>query len=364
LELIAAGEAADDDSLRVRGLVREAYAEIRFGSWGNRWKDKLDKCEELCTTIGTLEHAELLMFRGHLDGKWRRKLTDGVVDLQAAVLIATQLESDKLLAEAHNRLSELFLIEGSITSCTSHALLGLRISESSKHEPGIQSALDLVTRAYSTERRPKLALPFAQLLLEIDPTSEIAEACVARCLAPDEFMTKLRTKIARIDPQNISNLDHNRLGYMHLHLAECLWDIGEREEAYSNYQQAAELYKRAGNIADYIATTLQASSAPIQDGLTTSQKELFLRMVEDPDSRPSQDQIGEIVRILDAIDLPLLAAEWRKKHRDARTHTLQRELTTASTIANTYWNLELNKRKLADDVRREEYLACCLKTGP
>ena len=85
-------------------------------------------------------------------------------------------------------------------------------------------------------------------------------------------------------------------------------------------------------------------------------------MVEDPDSSPSQDQIGEIVRILDSIDLPILAAEWKKKHRDARTHTLERELTTASTIANTYWNLELNKRRLADDVRREEYLLWALST--
>ena len=79
-ELHSRGVETGDTGLQVRGLIRQAYCELRFGSWGKKWRVKLATCEQLCEKRVSVEYAELLMFRGHL-AKWRPKVTLSLIHI-------------------------------------------------------------------------------------------------------------------------------------------------------------------------------------------------------------------------------------------------------------------------------------------
>ena len=101
------------NATEVRGLIRLAYLELAVGKWGNRWRKKVKRCDELVSKEPTIDRAEYLLYTGAIRGKFRKNLLeDGIERVEEAALIADKIRDDRTLALAYTNLGELHNFAG------------------------------------------------------------------------------------------------------------------------------------------------------------------------------------------------------------------------------------------------------------
>ena len=107
-KIVEIAESSEDPAgTEVRGLARLAYMEIEFGKWGNRWRKKIKRCEELITDEPTVARAEFLLYSGIIKGKYNKKFDEGIKLVEESNLISSDLQDDRTLALSFLSLSEL-----------------------------------------------------------------------------------------------------------------------------------------------------------------------------------------------------------------------------------------------------------------
>ena len=101
------------NATEIRGLIRLAYLELAVGKWGNRWRKKVKRCDELVSQEPTIDRAEYLLYVGVINGKFRKNLLEeGIERVEEAALIADKIRDDRTLALAYTNLGELHNFAG------------------------------------------------------------------------------------------------------------------------------------------------------------------------------------------------------------------------------------------------------------
>lgn len=348
------GIESEDRLLESRGLIRLAFCEIRFGKWGNSWREKLAECEQICYDKSTRAYAELLMFRGYM-GKWRpKKLAAGVFDVKAAIVIASQIQDDMLLAEARHCLADLSLIEGHITEARSEALKALTIAEHHGQEVITAKALYTLVGAFEQEHQSDLALSYAKRLLEIDSENYLANAVVSRVTDPQGFIDKQKQDLAKLQKSGITMIQHSRVANVHEQLGKCLLAQGGASDASESFRKAAQHFKLSGNHTNYVDSIIRAYKCCLDNDVPLGDVEPFVEMLETSRFDYVPSNVVDIVSVLREIDQPDLTAKWRGKLRKLRQETLLFEHERATAAAKQGFELELARRGLVEQVEAEQ----------
>ena len=125
----AAKGIANEDAIKVRGLVRLSFTEIVFGKRGNKWKKNLKTCESLLSENATIEHAEYLLYLGAIRGKWQSKFAERLGHLNKSILIANRIGDDRTLAIAYMHASELYAYLDQTELVTRNAYHGVTVAK-------------------------------------------------------------------------------------------------------------------------------------------------------------------------------------------------------------------------------------------
>lgn len=362
-EMHARGVKSNDRTLQARGLMRLAYCEIRYHSWGNKFRDKLRECESICRDQGTLEYAELLLFRGHM-GKWRpRKLSQGISDLRTAILIASQIRDDILLAECHLRLADLVMLEGHSAVCRSHALHALTIAEHHGYESAVAYSLYLLASAFGHDGHTELELQYAQRLLELRPTDRFANQVVSQALKPEEFIRQERQILKEVPESGRKVTELDSMAFSHMLIGQALLRQGKAEEARESFILASQLFKKTGNDSNYIEMMIRSYMCRVDNNIPIKDSEAFLKMIQMPALEHIPSNLQGIARILEAMGRHELASHWRKRHRLVEYGTMITEHERAKEAANQRLNLELARRHLEEEVKAKQKSAWFYRIG-
>ena len=89
-------------------MVRLAYLEIAAAKWGNNWKEKIERSENLVSKEPTVDRAEFLLYSGIIKGKFQRNFAEGIERVETAIHIADDIKDDRTLAVAYTNLGELY----------------------------------------------------------------------------------------------------------------------------------------------------------------------------------------------------------------------------------------------------------------
>ena len=129
-EIVSLAEKSDDsNATEARGLIRLAYLEIAVGKWGNRWRKKIKRCEELVSTEPTIARAEFLLYSGVIKGKYQSKFDEGIKRVETALHISEDLKDDRILALAYTNLGELYNFAGRRRSVAENSYRGAMIAK-------------------------------------------------------------------------------------------------------------------------------------------------------------------------------------------------------------------------------------------
>ena len=355
-EMRSRGLDSEDRSLRARGLIRIAFCEIRFGTWKGIWRKKLKICERLCEKHGSIEHAELLMFRGHM-ARWRPnvKLKQGISDLESAIVIARQLEDNILHAEAEFRLAQLLTLEGHASTAQSHALLALKISNHCEYETGVSRSLAFLVRTLYNDRQYELALPYARRLLKISPENLHARTVVSQLSEPQKYVEELREKLDSFPETGLSARQHTQKARYDLVLANTLLEIGKAEEACHYFSESALHFEAAGNPTNYVDAKLLKYLVCVENDIPFDYDQPFFESLKDTDRFDFLPQkMMAITRILHAIDRPEVAAEIGEKLKTASLHNYGVEFKRVDEAMTQQLELDLSRRKLAREIEEEK----------
>ena len=371
-EMHSLGVASKDRRMQARGLIRMAYCEIIYGSWGNSWKENLEECERICEKKGTREHAELLMFRGYM-AKWRPKtMPQAKPDLRAAIVIASQIEDDVLLSEAHNLLADLVLLDGETSICRSHALHALEVSRRCGYQLGIKKALNNLTLAFGLEHQDDLALPYAEQLLELAPENLLARDTVLREREPQTYAEEQRALLAALPKTGLSRRQKQSAAEACMSLARSLLPQGRTTEATEMLRQAAQYFKSVGNNTDYVDNLVESYQWSLENGVPIVDVDPFMEMIQTPNLRYMPTHLRQIVRILETTKQPVLAAKWREKLRLVEKQNVLTEHDRDAAAAKQLSELvsarrdlkkEMNAKQAATWFFRVTLVSACLLFG-
>ena len=169
-EIVSLAEKSEDpNATEVRGLIRLVYLEITSGKWGNRWRKKVKRCEELVSQEPTIARAELLLYSGVIKGKYQRKFKEGIERVETALRISDELEDDRTLALAYANLGILSNLAGKRKFATGNTYRAVTIA---KHHGQksilIKTLRNLTNELFYLGNFSEAAL-FGREILEIEP---------------------------------------------------------------------------------------------------------------------------------------------------------------------------------------------------
>lgn len=340
------GIERNDRDLEIRGLIRMLYAEVRYGQWNLNCESTLKKCSTSLESGGSVVAAEVLMFRGHLKGKWLGDLEGGIADLNESIFIANRLRRDRLTSLAYAHASELLIFDNSYDRARDYAFRALEISERAGDASSTIYSLFRLLCAMEIKRESVDAAPYARQLLTLDPTSMTARKVLFLAGENPQFDQQLMERIEQL--QDGASFPPGAVAHCQVLLAEIRRNQKRFPEALELATAARDEFAAVKNwvemrIADYTLALIRLQMGEDVD------IEHLIEVVEDEDKSVrivySADKVAKLYEVAGDYET---AWEWHR--RTEKSQALERSVGAreARNMAKEFWDTEIRTRAEVD----------------
>jgi len=366
-----AKKSNEPNATEARGLIRLAFSEIAFGQWGNCWKEKVERCEELISQKNTVDHAEFLLYTGTIKGKYQRKFTEGLERVRKARTIADQIEDDRTLALCYLNLSELNKFLGRRHLVARNSYNAVAIAKHHGQKPIIVRTLRKLLNDLVLHRKYTEASACGKDLLKLDPATQTGLYPMFITGDSDKYLHLVENKLETVKrKQKEKSATQKQLAAIGKSLAKLATAYAIREK-YSACRKYAEL------AIPYLKMVDDKSS------LETCQTMLYFTQL---DLAKTVDEVDEIVESFkadhDETSMSALASayakvgeykksvDWCKLGDELKNKRNALKLGFARQAAEVRWNAELSSRQAelsnklaAESQRRVWFLSTALISG-
>ncbi|MEM7476877.1 MAG: hypothetical protein AAF483_17980, partial [Planctomycetota bacterium] len=355
MELVKIGRDGSQEDLEARGLVRLSYLEIAFSKWGENWEQTLREATALSPNSSVAE-AEVLMFSGHLKGKWLGEIASGMKEIRLAIAIAEEHEEDLMLAHAFASLADLYLLTGARDKAAFFAIRSREIAKHLNDSTAMARALRYLIAALHYDQLTELCLSYARELNAIRPGNDLSASVLARAnQTASDHAAEVRAEIDRLKTEATTSREHNTLGRLYMHVAFDLEQLDQVRPAIESFDLAAEHFAEAENLSDYHTSLYRSYLLRLNHKIEMPKDRVFVDMVEGIDDAflISGGMAEDIAAILDIIGETAVAKEWRVRSRNATIERLQTEHAIQVEAAAEYRNLGVQRRQQRKRLQRE-----------
>ena len=301
--ILAIGESLDNDSIRVRGLIRLVFIELLFGKWRNEWEEKLERCEKLLNRDGSIAHAEYLIFTANMKAKWLDDIDEAVERLEQAIKLGNELADDEFLVHCHTMGTEIYGFQKNMHGVLNCAYMGLIISEELESKWCRCAALhQFVSSIYHVGQQEQARKEILELR-DLWPNSQTVKLAVISIGEGEELLDSLLAKVREEEkkPQSLTTSDV---------IGKTYWSLAHTHYQRGNRQVALELINKAIPHLEYCRNVSILELANFRKALI----ELTADTVE-------PEELERIVRLVDSKKFKLSIP------------------SEALTIANSFWKL-------------------------
>ena len=257
-----------DDLIRARGLSREAFAEIRYGKWGEGWEQLLEKADDLCGPNDSLARAELHLFRGFIKGNWQSKFDEGINEIREAIRIGLLLDADHLLVFANCYLAQLLIYKNEPELALESALTAYVIAKCYDSKELRYEAIYWAIHSASNLDRPELYVGLAKEMTKIDPSSLRAHRMLHAAGQPNRLEELVSPEIAQYESTAlpVSKIEYQRMGNLYLAMAEIRRTQENLSEALEFLDKAISSFANAGSQTDVVASEFDRAYVKLLQG--------------------------------------------------------------------------------------------------
>ena len=234
-KIVKIGEEQHCDLIKARGLVRLAYVEIRFSKWRNGWDVKLAKAEELCGDDPTLARAELLMYRGYINGNWQSDFESGIAQLNQAIRIGEQINNDILLTKSYSILAQLLIYVEQPALALEYAFKSKILADKIGNLALRKTALSRLTQVHVVMNCQQLAVDYAKELRGCGQRTPQTEMLLLMSGEPNDYEEMALKNIEKLE--NVEDLSPVQIHF----LAKELHRLAHVRKRQNRYDEAIEL---------------------------------------------------------------------------------------------------------------------------
>ena len=339
-------KSADSQSVKVRGLIRLAFAEIAFGNWGNRWRENIKTCQTLVSQEPTIDRAEFLLYLGNIRGKWQSRFDEGLEKIQEAIWIANHIKDDRTLSLAYAKLSKMhgFLEQSNLVA--QNAYRSVAVAKSYGRKSIVVTTLqNLISQLIYLDKIPEAA-EFGNQLLKLKPDADYAMNVLFLANESNQFevyvdnrieeVTKLEEEGDSLSPRLTAKfgklLRRSALAYLHRNkFSKC------RERA----ELAMPYLKAAGDNHSLSTCTRMLTVTQLEKADDVEKVDKIAAAFGDDDEFPDKAlavayaKVGELEKSL----------YWKERVLELKEKRQGSEIGFLRQSSELYWESELRLRK-------------------
>ena len=371
-EIVSLAEKSKDpNATEVRGLVRLAYLELAIGKWGNRWRKKLKRCEELVSKEPTIDRAEFLLYSGVIKGKYQpKKMEEGIEQVETALHISDAIKDDRTLALAYTNLGELYNFVGHRSSVAENSYRAVTIAKHYGQKSVIVRTLrnlinELVFLGNFTE-----AAEAGKEILEIEPKAQDGMFTLFLSGESDRYLHLIEGYLVRVKEKqkdgSATNLDFAVIGRS-LKKLSMACAIRQNFPACRKYATLAIPYLKLVNDKTSLKGCEELlNAARLEQADNVEEVNTIADLLVLP-SEISKDALANAYAKVGEFEKSLELKEQVNKSKSDRS---MQELGFSKKSSDVFWQSELNSRKAelsdklaAESQRRVWLLSTALASG-
>ena len=348
------------NATEVRGLIRLAFLELAVGKWGNRWRKKVKRCEELVSNEPTIDRAEFLLYSGVIKGKFQAKtIKKGIEQVEEALFVSSNIHDNRTLALAYTNLGELNNFLGHRTAVAENSYRAVTIAKHHGQKSILVRAFrNLINKLVYLEKFDEAAL-CGKEILKIKPQAQTGLYTLFMSGESDEYLHLIerQLKVVQIkkNENSATNRDFAQIGKSLKKLAVACVVRGNLS-ACQKYTELAVPYLKAANDkislrgCSELLDLVKLDQAKTVDEIDT---------IGDGLNRPSEMTMNAVANAYTKLGEFQQSAIWKAKADQSRIKHTASELGFLRKSAEVFWEskissrqAELNRKRATEAQRR------------
>jgi signal transduction histidine kinase/CheY-like chemotaxis protein len=231
-ELIDWGQQSGDTQTEARGYLRLALMDAVPNNEHSGWRTNLRRGIKLAGTDKTEARAEALLFQGYIKGRADSLIDDGLATIEEAIVLARELQSDRVLALSYLLSAELLRVRNRKSQARNYSFRCQAFAKRTK-SPGLQAiALRKIVDDLTRFRCYKDGIPYARELMNISKGhAGLAERLLYRAGELPDYENRLRKRITQQSATNPTGRNQLMLARQQLNLVALIMKKAPEEAA-------------------------------------------------------------------------------------------------------------------------------------